>query len=56
LILLIAICGKEVLTVGIFNFYTSGSRNEAAALGFILLVLGGVCLFAIDKIAGASKM
>lgn len=54
--LLLTIPGKEVLTVGIFNFYTSGSRNEAAALGFILLVLGGICLFAINKIAGASKM
>ena len=56
MILLIAISGKEVLTVGILNFYTSGSRNEAAALGFILLVLGGVCLFVINKIAGASKI
>jgi len=29
-----------MMTVGIFNFYIGGSVNEAAALGFILIILG----------------
>jgi len=43
-----------VLAVGIFNFYTSGSRNEAAALGFILLVVGAICFIVINRIAGTK--
>jgi ABC-type Fe3+ transport system permease subunit len=41
-----------MMTVGIFNFYIGGSVNEAAALGFILLILGAVCLFIINRMAG----
>jgi iron(III) transport system permease protein len=50
--LLLTVPGKEVLAVGIFNFYTSGSRNEAAALGFILLVVGALCFIIINRLAG----
>jgi len=39
--------------VGIFNFYIGGSVNEAAALGFILIILGAACLFVINRVAGA---
>ena len=44
-----------MMTVGIFNFYIGGSVNEAAALGFILILLGAACLFVINRVAG-SKM
>jgi iron(III) transport system permease protein len=50
--LLLVVPGREMMTVGIFNFYIGGSVNEAAALGFILIILGAVCLLAINKIAG----
>jgi iron(III) transport system permease protein len=53
--LLLVVPGHEMMTVGIFNFYIGGSVNEAAALGLILIVLGAVCLFVINRIAG-SKM
>jgi iron(III) transport system permease protein len=53
--LLLVVPGHEMMTVGIFNFYIGGSVNEAAALGLILIILGAVCLLAINKIAG-SKM
>jgi iron(III) transport system permease protein len=53
--LLLVVPGHEMMTVGIFNFYIGGSVNDAAALGLILIVLGAVCLFVINKIAG-SKM
>ncbi len=50
--LLLVVPGHEMMTVGIFNFYIGGSVNEAAALGLILIVLGALCLLAINKIAG----
>jgi iron(III) transport system permease protein len=53
--LLLVVPGHEMMTVGIFNFYIGGSVNEAAALGFILIILGAVCLFIINRMAG-SKM
>jgi iron(III) transport system permease protein len=53
--LLLVVPGHEMMTVGIFNFYIGGSVNEAAALGFILIILGAVCLFLINRLAG-SKM
>lgn len=53
--LLLVIPGREMMTVGIFNFYIGGSVNEAAALGFILIILGAICLLVIHRIAG-SKM
>jgi iron(III) transport system permease protein len=51
--LLLVIPGREMMTVGIFNFYIGGSVNEAAALGLILIILGAACLFTINKIAGS---
>jgi iron(III) transport system permease protein len=53
--LLLVVPGHEMMTVGIFNFYIGGSVNEAAALGFLLIILGAVCLFIINRLAG-SKM
>lgn len=53
--LLLVVPGHEMMTVGIFNFYIGGSANEAAALGFILIILGAACLFIINRLAG-SKM
>lgn len=53
--LLLTVPGKEVLAVGIFNFYTSGSRNEAAALGFVLLVVGALCFIIINRVAGSRQ-
>jgi iron(III) transport system permease protein len=53
--LLLVVPGHEMMTVGIFNFYIGGSVNEAAALGFILIILGAICLFIINRLAG-SKM
>jgi iron(III) transport system permease protein len=53
--LLLVVPGHEMMTVGIFNFYIGGSVNEAAALGLILIILGALCLFIINRVAG-SKM
>ncbi len=50
--ILLAIPGWETMTVGIFTFYTSGSMNESAALGFILIVVGGLSLYVINKLSG----
>jgi iron(III) transport system permease protein len=50
--LLLVIPGHEMMTVGIFNFYIGGSVNEAAALGFILILLGAFCLWTISRLAG----
>ncbi|MBI5167677.1 MAG: iron ABC transporter permease, partial [candidate division NC10 bacterium] len=44
--------GWEMMTVGIFNFYTSGSINEAAALGFILILVAAASLYVINRVAG----
>jgi iron(III) transport system permease protein len=51
--LLLVIPGREMMTVGIFNFYIGGSVNEAAALGFILILLGAFCLWLINRLAGS---
>jgi iron(III) transport system permease protein len=52
-VLLLVIPGREMMTVGIFNFYIGGSVNEAAALGFILILLGAFCLWLINRLAGS---
>ena len=52
--LLLVVPGHEMMTVGIFNFYIGGSVNKAAVLGFILAILGAVCLFVINRLAGAA--
>jgi iron(III) transport system permease protein len=51
--LFLSLGGWEMMTVGIFNFYIAGSANEAAALGFILIVVAAVSLIVINKVAGA---
>lgn len=45
--------GWEMIPFGIFTFYIAGSQNEAAALGFILIVVAAISLFAINRLAGA---
>ncbi len=50
--LLLVVPGHEMMTVGIFNFYIGGSVNEAAALGFLLILLGAACLLIINRLAG----
>jgi len=52
-VLFLSLGGWETLTVGIFNFYIAGSMNEAAALGFILIVVAAVSLVVINRVAGA---
>jgi iron(III) transport system permease protein len=50
--LFLSLGGWEMMTVGIFNFYIAGSANEAAALGFILIIVASLCLIVINKVAG----
>lgn len=50
--LFLSLGGWEMMTVGIFNFYIAGSVNEAAALGFILILVASLCLIVINKVAG----
>jgi len=45
--------GWEMIPFGIFTFYIAGSQNEAAALGFILIIVAAVSLLGINRIAGA---
>ena len=52
-VLFLSLGGWETLTVGIFAFYIAGSANEAAALGVILIVVAGISVVAINRIAGA---
>ncbi|MGE5508031.1 MAG: ABC transporter permease [Chitinophagales bacterium] len=49
--ILLSLPGHETMTVGIFSFYTSGVINQAAALGFILIVAGAAALFAVNSLA-----
>ncbi|MGE5553117.1 MAG: ABC transporter permease [Betaproteobacteria bacterium] len=53
--ILLALPGRETMTVGIFAFYTSGVINQAAALGFILIVVGALSLFAINRLASGGN-
>ena len=52
--LLLVVPGHEMMTVGIFIFYLGGSVNEAAALGLILIILGALCLFVINRVTGTK--
>jgi iron(III) transport system permease protein len=52
--LLLAIPGWETMTVGIFTFYTGGTHGDAAALGFILIVVGVITLFVMDRLTSAT--
>lgn len=51
--LFLSLGGWEMMTVGIFNFYIAGSANEAAALGFILILVASASLIVINKVAGS---
>jgi iron(III) transport system permease protein len=51
-VLFLSLGGWETITVGIFSFYIAGSASEAAALGVILIVVAGVSLVLINRIAG----
>ncbi len=42
----------EMIPVGIFTFYIAGSQSEAAALGFILIVVAAISLLVINRVAG----
>jgi len=50
--LFLSLGGWEMMTVGIFNFYIAGSANEAAALGFILIIVASISVIVINKVAG----
>ncbi|MGQ0571846.1 MAG: ABC transporter permease [Armatimonadota bacterium] len=45
--------GWETMTVGIFTFYTSGTIGQAAALGFVLILLCAAALYAVNRLTGA---
>jgi iron(III) transport system permease protein len=51
-VLFLSLGGWETITVGIFSFYIAGSASEAAALGVILIVVAGVSVVLINRIAG----
>ncbi|MDI6870860.1 MAG: hypothetical protein QME79_05775 [Bacillota bacterium] len=53
--ILLALPGRETMTVGSFSFYTSGVINQAAALGIILIVVGAASLFAINRLAATGS-
>ncbi len=44
--------GWETVPFGIFTFYIAGSQSQAAALGFILIVLCAVSLVITNRLAG----
>ncbi len=50
--LFLTLGGWEMIPVGIFTFYIAGSQNEAAALGFILIVVTTISLFVLTRVAG----
>ncbi len=52
--LFLTLGGWEMMPFGIFTFYISGSQNEAAALGFILIMVAAASLFVINRIAGTK--
>ncbi len=51
-VLFLALGGWESITNGIFAFYIAGSANEAAALGFILILVASISVIVINKVAG----
>jgi iron(III) transport system permease protein len=52
-VLFLSLGGWETIPVGIFAFYIAGSANEAAALGVILIVVAGLTMLGINRMAGA---
>jgi iron(III) transport system permease protein len=51
--ILIFLPGWETMTIGIFTYYTSGTFGQAAALGFVLILLCAVTLYAAYRLTGA---
>lgn len=51
--ILLVLPGWETMTVGIFTFYTSGTVGQAAALGFVLILLCAATLYAVYRLTGA---
>jgi iron(III) transport system permease protein len=52
-VLFLSLGGWETITVGIFSFYIAGSASEAAALGVILVIVAGLSLLVVNRVAGA---
>jgi iron(III) transport system permease protein len=52
-VLFLSLGGWETIPVGIFAFYIAGSANEAAALGVILILVAGLTVLGINRVAGA---
>lgn len=46
--------GWETIPIGIFTFYIAGSINEAAPLGFIMIILSVLSVIIVNKIAGTK--
>ena len=53
--ILLSIPGWETMTMGIFTFYQGGTHGDAAALGFILIVVGVITLYAVNKLSSVAK-
>ena len=51
--ILLVLPGWETMTVGIFTYYTSGTFGQAAALGFVLILICAATLFVIYRLTGA---
>jgi len=51
--ILLFLPGWETMTVGIFTYYTSGTIGQAAALGFVLIVLCAAIMYALYRLTGA---
>lgn len=51
--ILLVLPGWETMTVGIFTYYTSGTLGQAAALGFVLILLCAATLYAVHRLTGA---
>src|SRR5438128_10144410 len=52
--LFLTLAGWEMIPFGIFTFYIAGSSSEAAALGFILIVVTALSLLVVNKVAGTK--
>src|SRR2546429_397248 len=52
-VLFLSLGGWETITVGIFSFYITGSANEAAALGVILIIVAAISVAVVNRVAGA---
>lgn len=51
--ILVFLPGWETMTIGIFTYYTSGTIGQAAALGFVLILLCAATLYAAYRLTGA---